>query len=367
MKRSLIVLITLLLCCAKGIPAASSQEPDQFSLENCEPITASNFREVQQVYETFTDELLWEVAWSPQGGTIAVAGETEVWLYDLEHLDIPQPLGVEKVEGASYFTISALAYSPDGNLLAVGDVFGRLSIWDAHSLEQLDSFLDYEGGVGGLAFNSDGTLLASSGYLSTREGEAILLWDTETWTPRGVQFDRESIDELGGIYELAFSPDDTLIAAGGEKVRLFDMTTLAQLPIPEHYYFSWDARDVVFGHGGRLLAAATSTSKVEGLWLWDIEQQEPHDSFKPGNWIMSVAFAPDGILVAVGMDTFGNIYLWDTSADPNDPDNTTGLWSYPIGSGTASTVMSLGFSPDGRLLASIHGLALRLWGICEVP
>lgn len=362
MKPLSILLAVLVLCCGSELSHASTQEPDQIRLADCEPITASNFTQVRRVYGVITDEeLLWQLAWAPQGDSLAVAGETDVWLYDLAHLGVRQPLGIEKIEEdfRSYRRkILSMAYSPDGTLLAVGDAASRLSIWDAQSLEQIESFVVYETGVSGLAFNSDGTILASGGYLSTvHEDAAILLWDTETWTSRGVPFERESIEEVGAIGNLAFSPDDRLLAgSGNQRVVLFDVATQTQLPIPK----SDVAWDVAFGHDGQLLAAATDTSRVDGLWLWDIEQQVLRDGLEPDYWITSVAFASDGIVIAIGMESFGNIYLWDTNASPNDPDKRTVLWT-----DEEQTVMDLAFSPDGKLLASVAGYALNLWGICE--
>lgn len=366
MKPLSILLAALVLCCGSELSRALAQGPDQIRLEDCVPITASNFTQVQQVHGVITDEELLDLAWASQGDSVAVAGETDVWLYNLANLNRRRSLGFEKIEGV-YRTIASVAYSPDGTLLVVGDAAGGLSVWDATSLEKLASFpiyKNYRNALSALAFNSDGTVLASgslmpSGSVNPRTDEdgGISLWDTGTWTPHTVTLSEDEVGTVGGIEALAFSPDDTLLAvAGSNKVVLFEVATQTWLPLPDHY-IAWD---VAFGHGGQLLAAATGTSKPQGLWLWDIERQVLRDSFKSGNLISSVAFASDGIVIAIGMESFGNIYLWDTNASPNDPDKSTVLW---IDEG--QTVADLEFSPDGKLLASVAGHALNLWGVCE--
>ena len=87
MKPLSILLAALVLCCGSELSRALAQGPDQIRLEDCVPITASNFTQVQQVHGVITDEELLDLAWASQGDSVAVAGETDVWLYNLANLN----------------------------------------------------------------------------------------------------------------------------------------------------------------------------------------------------------------------------------------------------------------------------------------
>jgi WD40 repeat protein len=60
------------------------------------------------------------------------------------------------------------------------------------------------------------------------------------------------------------------------------------------------------------------------------------------DWVLSVAFSPDGRLLASGSWDDGTIKLWDVA---------TGSLVRTL-SGHTGAVNSVAFSPDGRLLAS---------------
>ncbi|MEU0388741.1 nSTAND1 domain-containing NTPase [Streptomyces chartreusis] len=115
--------------------------------------------------------------------------------------------------------VTALAFSPDGSRLAVGDATGHVTLWDGdlrHRAGALTGTSDTlsEGepeAVEALAFSSDGSTLAVGGANGT-----LRLWDTE-----GQQLLGSDLPTPGDeIRSLAFAKDGGTVYAGGSYVPL---------------------------------------------------------------------------------------------------------------------------------------------------
>ncbi|MFC8519447.1 helix-turn-helix domain-containing protein [Streptomyces sp. NPDC057257] len=115
--------------------------------------------------------------------------------------------------------VTALAFSPDGTRLAVGDSTGHVTLWDGglrHATGVLTGTADTDPSgepeaVGALAFSSDGATLAVGGANGT-----LRLWDTA-----GQRLLGGDLPTPGGeIRSLAFGQDDGTVYATGPNVVL---------------------------------------------------------------------------------------------------------------------------------------------------
>ncbi|MDX3454011.1 hypothetical protein PV396_19010 [Streptomyces sp. ME02-8801-2C] len=173
-----------------------------------------------------TDEEIWDVARHRRTGVLgelestvlAVRPDGRLLVGDNRagHLPSGRVTTTPLVQGAE---IGALAFSPDGSLLAVGDWAGRVALWDGDLRRDTGVMRSVfptplagrPESVGALAVSPDLRTLAVAGT----EG-ALQLWDIPTRQPLGGPLTTPG----DPIRTLAFGPDSTTLYAGSAHVPL---------------------------------------------------------------------------------------------------------------------------------------------------
>jgi len=220
----------------------------------------------------------------------------------------PHALAATLTHGSRWLTVHAVAFSPDGHLLASGLQDARTQLSDSVTGEQLrtlkpdaTSGSEMTGPIHAVAFSPDGRLLASAGG-----DDAVRLWDPATG-----QHQSTLTGHAGPVNAVAFSPDGRLLASASDDktVRLWDPATAQHgrtLMGPLMGHTGW-VRSVAFRPDGRLLA---SGSEDETVRLWDPATGQ-HKTTLTGHAgpVRSVAFSPDGRLLASAGDD-GTVRLW---------------------------------------------------------
>ncbi|CAA9541206.1 MAG: High-affnity carbon uptake protein Hat/HatR [uncultured Thermomicrobiales bacterium] len=188
-----------------------------------------------------------------------------------------QPVG-EPLQG-ELTAANAVAFSPDGTLLAAGGCLGRgptgtcaeggVQRWETASGRLINGPLRIPAStVRAIAFSPDGRTLAAGGQDGT-----VILWDIADGTPR-----LTSLFHVPAVRSLAFSPDGEILAAGTE--------------------------------GGA--GAGLNSGKVA---LWDVGSGGPLGELAADLRLgRGIAFSPDGMVLAVG-GAEGSVVLWDGQFD----------------------------------------------------
>ena len=258
------------------------------------------------------------VVFSPDGNRLAV-GADYGWLQVVNL----RSGAVRTIETQTIDGVSALAFSPDSQLLAAGFAYtsGTVGLWDSDSGEPRGQLTNATAWVRALAFTPDGRRLAAASVNGT-----IRIWNVAERT--------EEVCLRGHPAEglaLAFQADGRTLASGcGEGgVCLWDLAATnrisAHTSLAISHGFTPNAPRQNFTPGAldpkvvsRLGLAFTPdsqsfiTTDPDGtLGVWDTRTMQQAESLPMlGSNCWGVALSPDGHWLAVG-DAAGKVHIWD--------------------------------------------------------
>ncbi|MET8868182.1 hypothetical protein ABZW11_35070 [Nonomuraea sp. NPDC004580] len=342
------------------------------------------------------DDIVESLAFSADGRMLAVGGSlrgTHLW-------DVGRPARPRPLSGPLSTSILAdVLFSPGDDLLATtGSRDSGLLVWDTSdpSAPQLIERLTAGQMDRAIAFSPDGRVLAAG----SSEGR-VTLWNLgRAGRPRA--FGPPAVGHQDGeyteIYAMDLSDDGTMVATGGRDsaVELWDATDQAN---PHHVgtltgHTGEGVNAVAFTTDGRTLATGDGKGTV---LLWDLT-----DRRRPRRWgpplsgptgiVRSLVFAADAGTLTVGGDD--STMVWDVR-DPARPrfighvlsgERTLGTWrvrdgrvlALVIGSGTYATPTAVaeplltptsgGDSPEVRPPEDGPGdpTGARLWDITDI-
>lgn len=161
-------------------------------------------------------------------------------------LRIPVPEGkLSHRVGWHSAAVTALAFSPDGMMIASGCSDGRVRLWDTATGSIISVSAGHTGEIKSIAFSPDGKLLVSGSADYTSR-----VWEVATG---------KAVATLNGhlswVRAVAVNPDGMTVATGSSdtSIRLWDLKSGAELNFMSQYSY---VTALAFSPDGRRLAAS---------------------------------------------------------------------------------------------------------------
>ena len=358
------------------------------------------------------------LAYSPDGLTLAVSTLFAVWLLDVR---TDSPVAMIPTDRMARW----LSYSPDGATLLIGDESGNVRMWDVASGEE-KATLRQEAAVYSAVFSSDGATL-----LIGDESGNVRMWDVASGEEKAIPnrdnfrehgcegsvaaafvLDGEALSvacdgrlmlwylKIGTAKTLLSSQDELFRGRGGYDRRWVlwqfsaDGTTLVTVNYVAPYGIQYAITTFIDASSGELIGQISTeygfnsnlalspvgrtivnfiTRAASVATVYDASKDEPleismpvllGDSRTPE--IFSVAVSPDGTTLAVISEENNQVYFMDI-VNLDQRNRTVGEWNASSQIFALSRTRWLSFSPDGATLAVEYdyGYQLRLLDVAS--
>ena len=319
---------------------------------------------VARVYEIATGKLVFELQtettfllgtiFSPDGRLLGTFGENYVGIWDLETGELALP---PYTDPTADFASFRLAFSGDGSRVVWSSPTNTFRVIDTRSGEIVAELAaDFVEDISGVALSLDGNRVAASGF-----GDSLQVWDlTAGENQKPLNLWHNALTQYSMVFDasgdhLAFALQSGVVIWNLFRDEVY-LNLSGRLDVIKHltYNQAGDQLLTASGDGKVILWDLSPSHEMEAIPVLD---QEISSGFFAG---LCLDFHPDGNQIAVGEmimladDAPGAIRVIDIS---------TGAQLLKLGAAEPGEYwISVAYSPDGELLASVQSNGeLLIW------
>ncbi len=290
----------------------------------------------------------WEstaLSFSPDGKLLALGGHDSIvrlWHINTDVHAINQANPDITLDTKSNDNFTVVAISQDDSWLAAGTYTGVVYIWDLRGPTLLYTMKDQVDPIRKIEFSKDGSNLVIA-----------TMYQTWSWTLASGKMVAENSIGFGqtAVYALDISPVGDLVATarGDGSIWLQNIPSGKLIARLGGQQLSVSA--LAFSPDGSKLAARSSEGVIN---VWNLSPSITLlSSIRTYNYVGSLAFSPDNkYLASTGL--IGEVSMWTI------PDGQTYTLSTSVPNGM---VFAASFSPLGNILAAVFENEIVLWGI----
>ncbi|MBM2815524.1 MAG: yiaD [Ignavibacteria bacterium] len=279
-----------------------------------------------------------DIAWEPNGTRLAsCSDDNTIKIWDTYS-------GIfTKTLDSNFGIVRSIDWSPDGKYIIAG-TGNTINIWDVATGVLLTTLNGHKNEVMASVFSHDGK------YLASGDNKGILIiWDFTNKIP--VYYD--SINPKSTIFSIAWSSDDSSVAFGGlgKILRIIKLTGISKdynIGI-DIYSLSWKSKEEKIAISGLL----------DSIIVLDLANDSIKKIKANSNYVQSVAWSPDGAILAAGT-SYESIILFNGTSGQN-------IYTFY---GHLDNVMKVSWNDDGnklRIASASLDMNIEIWSPDDIP